>query len=52
MVVAHDAFGYGRDKQSTNDRITQAGYVAITPNMYTRGGRIRCINRVMCELIT
>jgi carboxymethylenebutenolidase len=52
VVVIHDAFGYGSDKQSTNDRIAQAGYVAVTPNMYARGGRIRCITRVMRELMT
>ena len=52
VVVIHDAFGYGRDKQSINDRIAQAGYVALTPNMYARGGRIRCITRVMRELMT
>ncbi|OBF58992.1 carboxymethylenebutenolidase [Mycobacterium sp. 852002-53434_SCH5985345] len=52
VVVIHDAFGYGRDKESTNKRIAQAGYVAITPNMYARGGRIRCITRVMKELQT
>lgn len=52
VVVIHDAFGYGRDKESTNDRIARAGYVAITPNMYARGGRVRCITRVMRELTT
>lgn len=52
VVVIHDAFGYGRDKQSANDRIARAGYLALTPNMYARGGRIRCISRVMKELQT
>ena len=52
VVVIHDAFGYGPDKVATNERIAQAGYVAITPNMYARGGRIRCITRVMRELMT
>ena len=52
MVVIHDAIGYGPDKQSTNDRIARAGYVALTPNMYARGGRVRCITRVMRELMT
>ncbi len=52
VVVIHDAFGYGPDKQSTNDRIARAGYVAITPNMYARGGRARCVTRVMRELMT
>lgn len=52
VVVIHDAFGYGPDKEATNNRIAQAGYVAVTPNMYARGGRIRCITRVMRELMT
>ncbi len=52
VVVVHDAFGYGRDKQAHNERIARAGYVAITPNMYARGGRVRCITRVMKELQT
>ena len=52
VVVIHDALGYGPDKESTNDRVARAGYVALTPNMYSRGGRIRCISRVMRELLT
>ena len=52
VVVIHDAFGYRRDKQSINDRVARAGYLALTPNMYARGGRIRCISRVMRELMT
>ena len=52
VVVIHDAFGYRRDKEATNERIAQAGYVALTPNLYARGGRVRCITRVMRELMT
>ena len=52
VVVIHDAIGYGRDKQSINERVAGAGYVAITPNLYSRGGVIRCISRVMRELST
>ncbi|MGO9386276.1 MAG: dienelactone hydrolase family protein [Mycobacterium sp.] len=52
VVVIHDAIGYGPDKEASNDRIARAGYVALTPNMYSRGGRIRCITRVMRELMT
>lgn len=43
VVVAHDAFGYGPDKEATNARIARAGYLAITPNLYARGGRARCV---------
>jgi carboxymethylenebutenolidase len=52
VVVIHDILGYGRDKESTNERIARAGYVAMTPNLYSRGGRIRCITRVMRDLMT
>ncbi|MEY8016391.1 dienelactone hydrolase family protein [Mycobacterium servetii] len=52
VVVVHDAFGYNPDKEATNDRIARAGYVAITPNLYARGGRARCITRVIREVLT
>ena len=52
VVLIHDAFGYVPDKKATNERIARAGYVALTPNLYARGGRVRCITRVMRELMT
>lgn len=52
VVVVHDAVGYGPDKESTSRRIAAAGYVTITPDMYSRGGRARCITRVFREMLT
>lgn len=52
VVVIHDALGYGPDKESISRRIAAAGYVALTPNLYARGGRARCITRVFRELLT
>lgn len=52
VVVIHDAIGYGPDKQSISDRIAGSGYLALTPNLYARGGRARCITRVFRELMT
>jgi len=52
VVVVHDAFGYGPDNEATSARIAGAGFVAITPNMYSRGGRARCITRVFRELLS
>jgi carboxymethylenebutenolidase len=52
VVVVHDAIGYGPDNQSIADRIAAAGYLAITPNLFSRGGRARCITRVFRELLT
>ena len=52
VVVIHDAIGYGPDKESINDHIARAGFLALTPNMFARGGRLRCVTRVMRELLT
>jgi len=52
VVVVHDAFGYGPDNEATSARIAAAGFVAITPNMYSRGGRARCVTRVFRELLS
>jgi carboxymethylenebutenolidase len=52
VVVVHDAVGYGPNKQSINSHIAAAGYVALTPNMFARGGWARCVTRVMRELLT
>ena len=38
VVVIHDAMGYGPDKESINSRVAAAGYVALTPNLFARGG--------------
>jgi carboxymethylenebutenolidase len=52
VVVIHDAIGYGPDKQSINSHVAAAGYVALTPNLFARGGRARCITKVMRDLLT
>jgi carboxymethylenebutenolidase len=52
VVIIHDAIGYGPDKQSTNAHIAKAGYVALTPNMFARGGWARCVTKVMRDLLT
>jgi carboxymethylenebutenolidase len=51
VVVVHDAVGYGPDNEATSARIAAAGYLAITPNLYSRGGRARCITRVFREAL-
>jgi carboxymethylenebutenolidase len=52
VVVIQDAFGYGPDNESISRRIAAAGYIAVTPNMYSRGSMARCITRVFRELLT
>jgi len=52
VVVIHDAIGYGPDKQRISDHLAAAGYVAITPNLFARGGRARCVMRVFRDLFS
>jgi carboxymethylenebutenolidase len=52
VVVVHDAIGYGPDNERISRLIAAAGYIAVTPNMFARGGRVRCITRVFRELLT
>lgn len=52
VVIVHDAVGYAPDNQSVSERVAAAGYVALTPNLYARGGRARCITRVMRDVLT
>ncbi|WP_343602590.1 dienelactone hydrolase family protein [Mycobacterium sp.] len=52
VVVIHDLFGYRPDKEDTNAHIATAGYLALTPNLYARGGRARCVTTVMRNLLT
>ncbi len=51
VVVVHDAIGYGPDKESINSRIAAAGYVALTPNMFARGGWARCMTKVIRDVL-
>ncbi|WP_226864422.1 dienelactone hydrolase family protein [Mycolicibacterium baixiangningiae] len=51
VVVVHDAIGYGPDNEATSARIAGAGYLNVTPNLFSRGGRARCITRVFRETV-
>lgn len=50
VVIVHDAFGVGDDVRTIAERFATAGYVAIVPDLYTRGGVARCIRSVMRDL--
>ena len=52
LVIVHDAIGYGPDNERVSRKVAAAGYIAITPNLFARGGRARCITRVFRELLT
>jgi carboxymethylenebutenolidase len=52
VVIIHDALGYASDKESINRHVAAAGYVALTPNLFSRGGWARCVTTVMRQLLT
>ncbi|MFC0438517.1 dienelactone hydrolase family protein [Kutzneria buriramensis] len=52
VVVIHDALGFNDDVRQTAGRFATAGYVAIVPNLYARGGAIRCVRGIFKALST
>ena len=51
VVVVHDALGFGSDVRRITRRVADAGFLAIAPDLYSRGGPIRCIQRVMRDVV-
>jgi carboxymethylenebutenolidase len=43
VVVVHDIFGLTRHARDHVDRLASYGYVAVAPDLYTRGGMARCV---------
>jgi carboxymethylenebutenolidase len=51
IVLVHDAFGINKDARNITDRFAGSGYLAITPDLYSRGGRLRCVKTVFTEMM-
>lgn len=51
VVVVHDAFGLGRDTRLITERFATAGFVALAPDLYSRGGMVRCVKSVFRSLV-
>jgi carboxymethylenebutenolidase len=51
VVVIHDAFGLRDPHRQIARRIADNAYLAIVPNMYARGGAIRCMRSVFSDLL-
>ena len=43
VVVIHDAFGYTADVRSHADWFAGNGYLAVSPDLYSRGNRVQCM---------
>jgi carboxymethylenebutenolidase len=50
VVVVHDLFGLSADIRSIADRFATAGYLAVAPDLYARGGFARCVTGVFLAL--
>ncbi|HEX6469325.1 MAG TPA: dienelactone hydrolase family protein [Streptosporangiaceae bacterium] len=52
VVVLHEVFGLNEDIRRQADRFAAAGYVAIAPDLYTGGPRLRCVRRAFRDLLS
>ena len=51
VVVVHDAIGLTDDIRAVAERFATAGYLAVVPNLYSRGGFARCVRSVFQQLL-
>ncbi|KAA0021925.1 dienelactone hydrolase family protein [Antrihabitans cavernicola] len=50
VVVVQDALGLGDDLRNILRRVAANDYIAIAPNLYSRGGMALCVKRVFSEM--
>jgi carboxymethylenebutenolidase len=51
VIIIHDVFGFGEDVKNISRRVADAGYLVLTPNLYSRGGGPRCVTKVLGALM-
>jgi carboxymethylenebutenolidase len=48
--VIHEVFGLTGEERGHADRLAEMGYLALAPDLYTRGGKLRCLVATMRAL--
>lgn len=51
VVIVHDAFGLSDDTRNIARRFADKGYLALAPDLYTRGGVKKCVVGVFRALL-
>jgi carboxymethylenebutenolidase len=51
VVVLHESFGLNDDIRRIARRFADAGYAALTPDLYSHGSRIVCLSRVIVDML-
>lgn len=47
VVVLHEAFGLNNDMRRIAARFADEGYVALVPDLYSAGNRVRCLSALL-----
>ncbi|QRP46226.1 dienelactone hydrolase family protein [Amycolatopsis sp. FDAARGOS 1241] len=50
VVIIHDALGLSADARRITDRFADSGYVALSPDLHSRGGFFRCVRQVFKDM--
>lgn len=50
VVLIHDVFGMTRDLKHQADWLAEEGYLAVAPNLFSKGSKLNCVRSAFREL--